>query len=272
MKMGENGLTALHIAAYNGRMETMLALIKEGAIPDITNTSGMNVIHFAAQGNRPWPIAYFHEMFNLPLETLDADGNTPLHWACNCGAILTIELLLKWTTKLDALNSKGEACIHLAVESALASEFTRSIKLLLFKGADRYVKDANGKNVMDRVKDAEKGGRCNFSTLRELTQILEDPSDFPCLMMKVPIKRNKGTILYQIILVIFQLIHHGFIADLAIKDLNPNSSHYTNQLIYLIISALSFLFTGFLFIKLSYMDPGWHKHDTSLKLSVIVLI
>ena len=56
---------------------------------------------------------------------------------------------------MNAKDNLGSTPLHLAIKSADSFPNTRSIKELLIKGADRHIKDMNGKKPIDFCKDIQ---------------------------------------------------------------------------------------------------------------------
>eukprot|EP00826_Nyctotherus_ovalis_P066015 TRINITY_DN9731_c0_g1_i1.p1 TRINITY_DN9731_c0_g1~~TRINITY_DN9731_c0_g1_i1.p1 ORF type:complete len:274 (+),score=56.43 TRINITY_DN9731_c0_g1_i1:481-1302(+) len=190
--MGNGRLTPLHLAAYRGRPRVVRLLVQKGAEIRSVNSYGMGVIHFASQSNQPWVIAYFKEEHDFPLDERDEDGNTPLHWACHFGSVNAAEFLLKWTfDSLNVKNKLGLSPLHLAVESALASNSTRLIRILLFAGADRNLADQRSQKPIDIIKAAKDTNRYLSTTINDLEKSLIDSNHCQCLMLKIPLKKLK---------------------------------------------------------------------------------
>lgn len=53
-------------------------------------------MHVAAQADRAYPLTYLYKR-GLDVDCVDAEGQTPLHWACYQGADEAIYFLLAWT-------------------------------------------------------------------------------------------------------------------------------------------------------------------------------
>lgn len=190
--MGNGRLTPLHLAAYKGRPRVVRLLIQKGAEIRRVNSYGMNVVHFASQNNQPWVIAFFKEEHNFPLDERDEDGNSPLHWACHFGSVNAAEFLLKWVfDSVNAKNKLGLSPLHLAVESALGSNSTRLMRILLFAGADRSLADQRGQKPIDIVRTAKDTNTYPSTTISDLEKSLSDSNHCQCLMLKIPLKKLK---------------------------------------------------------------------------------
>ncbi len=219
-RMGKNGLTSLHIAVYKGDPASVRKLVSSGARTTITSKYAMNVIHFAAQGNKPWPIAYFREEHSMSLDEKDDDGNTPLHWACNFGSAIAAEFLLKWTDALNERNNLGLTPLHLAVNCAIASDNVRLAKILLFAGADRQVQDNKGQRPIDLVRKAETERKYNIAILAELRRLLTETSPVrSCLSFRVPAKKHEPNSLLAGSFIAFNTICHMIMFTVTIPSM-----------------------------------------------------
>lgn len=173
-----------------GKAKIIKLLVQKGASIVQNSKYGMNVVHFAAQNNQPWAIAYFYEVHRLDLSVKDEDGNTPLHWACHFGSVTAAEFLLKWCPQsLNCKNGAGHTPLHLAVESAIASNSTRLVRVLLFAGASRSITDNCGLKPIDIDPTSPSGRKLNSEAGGELKKMLAEPTECACLMLRIPVKK-----------------------------------------------------------------------------------
>ena len=167
---------ALHIAADNDNIQTVQLLVGCGADVNALNKSGQTPLHTAAGGledcRELCSILVEHK---AKIDTVDEDGNQPLHLACKQGHTRTCRLLLskgadvkavnrsnqtpllaaassnrncselcsillEHKAKIDAVDKGGNQSLHLACKQG----HTRTCRLLLSNGAD--VKAVNRSN------------------------------------------------------------------------------------------------------------------------------
>ena len=79
---------------------------------------------------------------NIP-STLEVGFNSPLHTACNKGAMEVIEMLVKAGANVNARNQLGQTALHVATRQ-------RNVplaKYLLSVGVDATIRDTNGCNA-----------------------------------------------------------------------------------------------------------------------------
>ncbi len=269
--MGSNELTALHIAAYKGNVQAIKKLIASGANPRIESKHGMTVMHCAAQNDKPWPIVYFKEEHHMDVDTPDHDGNTPLHWAANCGAVYAASYLLKWTAHVNAHNGLSETPLHLAVNASLASGACRLVRLLCFHGADRKATDGKGRSPADYLVDAES--HYPEDTIAELGHVLAEPTECLCLMLKVPIKQMQRSMRLLVDFFFFQIIHKVMLQLIAIPRLpgllGDRSSGSTVEFWASWANFGLFAISTTLFLTSALLDPGRHKKSRKHKLIVL---
>jgi hypothetical protein len=111
----DNGFNAIHYASFRGNVKVIEKLIENGADMTIKNNNGLNVIHMAAQGDKPNVLVYFKEKHGMKIDCLDAVNSTPLHWCCYMGAENSLDYLVSWKANLNAKDKDGFTPLHLAV-------------------------------------------------------------------------------------------------------------------------------------------------------------
>lgn len=111
-------------------------LIENGSDPQTKNPAGMNCIHVAAQGDQPAVIYFMYKECGVDLFAADFKGSTALHWAAFSGNSTAVEYLLAWGADVNAKDAKGYTPLHLAIKVLEENCTTRTIRLMLRKGAD----------------------------------------------------------------------------------------------------------------------------------------
>ena len=87
----------------------------------------------------------------MNINSRDKRDSTPLHWAAFAGAELALSYIVAWDCDINSIDAKGLTPLHLAVKSSEDLRSTKSIKQLLIKGADRNIRDFQGKKPIDLV-------------------------------------------------------------------------------------------------------------------------
>jgi ankyrin repeat protein len=185
--------TNLHSAAFNGDVERVRKLLKEGKNPNTKDEYGWTPLHWATlgghadvarlflehgadpnarseSGSTPLHIVAFLgsvDVVKLLLEhgadpnTQDKSGNTPLHWAAFAGYVDVVKLLLEHGADPNARSESGETPLHKAAYMGRVDV----VKLLLEYGADPSIRNRDGKTPLDL---AEERGH------REATSLIEE--------------------------------------------------------------------------------------------------
>ncbi len=83
----------------------------------------------------------------MDINMKDDKDSTPLHWACYSRSELALNYLLALGPNIQASDKRGQTPLHLAVKSVEILKSTRPVRALLLKGADRSIKDNEGKTA-----------------------------------------------------------------------------------------------------------------------------
>ncbi|XP_062505022.1 serine/threonine-protein phosphatase 6 regulatory ankyrin repeat subunit B-like [Corticium candelabrum] len=117
-----NSNHALHIAVEEGHIQTVQLLVDCGADVNVLNEYGQTPLHTAAGGERDCPeLCSILLEHNAKVDTVDKDGNQPLHLACKRRHTATVHVLLSHGADVTALNKWQRKPLHLANESVLKS-------------------------------------------------------------------------------------------------------------------------------------------------------
>lgn len=131
----QSGYTPLHSAVMGNALETTKILIDQRC--KITDT----VLHCAVQANSVDCVKYLLHI-GIDPNTLDTNGNAPLHLAADKGYTECLKLLLARSNETINLksNSKQSTALHMAAENG----YTDCVQILLHTGASHSV--VNDKN------------------------------------------------------------------------------------------------------------------------------
>lgn len=204
---------AIHLASFKGNLRVIKTLIQLGANINCLNRTGLNVIHFACQGNQPNSLAYFKEYYSMDLEETDDGQGTPLHWACYSGSDKATFFLLFNGVNSNSVNKNGHTALHLAV----LSRKSKIIKKLIQYGIDYKLKDNNHMtakelaqtrdldDIYDFLSKAEKCNPCSF------TSIVKKPRCSRTNILIVIITKAFSAVCFLIVLFPCKNYHHYFI-------------------------------------------------------------
>lgn len=110
------GVTALHLAAKGGNVETVRLLIDHGAKIDETNDSGFTPLYFAVTGDSPCEVIKILLQHGAAIDGTNPNGNTPLHRLAFRGDAKTIEYLLSKGANPDIQRKSGDTPLHIAAQ------------------------------------------------------------------------------------------------------------------------------------------------------------
>lgn len=149
MNMIQNGCTPLHSAVMGNALETTKILIDQRC--HVTET----VLHCAVQANSVECVKYLLHI-GIDPNTLDINGNTPLHLAADKGYIECLKLLLAKSNKTINLKSKSKqsTALHMAAENG----YTECVQILLHTGSSHSVvndKDQTALHLAAKAQCAE---------------------------------------------------------------------------------------------------------------------
>ena len=231
---GDN-LTALHYASFRGNIEIIKLLIANQAEINLLSTHGLNMIHKAAQGNKPSAIIYFNKKYNMELEAVEENQMNALHLATISGMENSVIYLLSFGIDPNLKDKYGYTALHYAVKH----NQIRIIKKLLQKGADKNIEEYKTKRTPVMMAKNKP----------EILAIFRQKGVCEKLFFKPDISQktlcsNKNMILF-IILHILIIFNTFFI-------LIPYFNNTIFSIIYLIISGLVFC----LYTILSFSNPG----------------
>lgn len=154
---GRSDLTPLAAAAYNGNDRIAAALLAHGAPPDAIDATGKApIIYAAARGFTP----VVRRLLVAGVDAKRTYGNdlTALMWAAGYvdgfgehDAIDVVTLLLDADAPIDAVDNRGRTALMIAAERGHAAV----VAALLARGADRTVRDKQGKRALDLAANVD---------------------------------------------------------------------------------------------------------------------
>lgn len=114
-------------------------------------------MHKASCDDNTYLITYLRDKAGFQISETDIDGNTPLHYACLTGADYASFWLLGFGQDCTVVNNLGETALHQLIKSEQTMQNTKTVREMIFKGADRDIKnneDQTAKDLIDTyIKD-----------------------------------------------------------------------------------------------------------------------
>ena len=231
---GDN-LTALHYASFRGNIKIIKLLIANFADVNALSSHGLNMIHKAAQGNKPSAIVYFNKKYNMQLTATEENKMNALHLATISGMDNSVIFLLSLGIDPNIQDKIGYTALHYAVKH----NQIRIIKKLLQKGADKNIQELR-QNKTPVIMAKNKP---------EILEIFRKKGVCEKLFFKPDISQKK---LCSNKNMFFFIILHLLIIFITFFILFPYFNNTPFSIGYLIISGLVFI----LYFSLSFSNPG----------------
>jgi ankyrin repeat protein len=112
-RVNPEGQTPMHIAAGNGSLDFMQALVQRGAKIDTANAEGRTPMHWAAWNNRPRAIEFL-AAHGADLSVADAAGDTPLLLATQNDSKEAVQMLVSKGVDKYAADKQGKTAAIIA--------------------------------------------------------------------------------------------------------------------------------------------------------------
>lgn len=111
----EKGATPLHWAARRGHEKTVRRLVELGAEIGARDNNGMTALHEAAANGRTGVVRVL--LGSIAIGSKDDRGATPLHWAAAGGHDAVAGVLLEKGADAKAVDNSGRTALHYAAEA-----------------------------------------------------------------------------------------------------------------------------------------------------------
>jgi len=148
---GRTGITALSAAAYMGSLPIVQFLMEKGADPKLIDTTQKTAIVYAAARGF-FPVVRLLLDQGIDVNAKYGNDLTALMWAAGYSAeagvndvVEVMTLLIERGARLDEQDNRGRSALMIAAELG----HTPAVDLLLAHGADKSLKDKQGKTAGD---------------------------------------------------------------------------------------------------------------------------
>ena len=244
------GYNALLYAAFRGNLEIFNKLMEVGADPTITNSSGLNALHLASQGNYPNMIVILVEKYNLDVNSKDNKGNTALHWAVYKNSRQAVDYLIYYNIDTNLRDNDGETALGIAIDKGneyLIKRFNEDFSVLINKRLEESKENQDNENENDNDNDIENNNNQHIELNNNTnTKIKIKKNNLNEFINKFWGTNSRNMAAFPFLLIVFVI--EGINQIIIIKG-------YNNLFMSLVFFILFFLLLFFYYIT-SKSDPG----------------
>jgi hypothetical protein len=94
---------------------------------------------------------YLINSCGLDINSRDKKKSTLLHWAAFTGNSMSVDYITAWGMDVNLQDSRGLTPLHLAIRAVNENPSTRSIRILLRRGAIISLEDNRGRTAIDYI-------------------------------------------------------------------------------------------------------------------------
>ena len=147
----KKGSTALLNAAGMGAVMTVKILLDQGVDKTARDEKEWTALHQAAKNGHPVVCKLLVDYYKYDVNVRDNEGGTPLIFASYMGHTDVVEVLLSRRANVNAVGSRGNNALMLAV----AGNHLSTVTLLLEYGATVDAKTLDNETALDKAKSKE---------------------------------------------------------------------------------------------------------------------
>lgn len=193
------GYNALLYSAFRGNLDIFNKLMEIGADISLTNSSGLNVLHLASQGNYPNIIVFLIEKYFVDINSRDNKGNTALHWAVYKNSKQAVDYLIYYNIDINLKDNDGETALGIAMSkgnSYLIKRFNDDFNFLVNKNLEEKME----------IKEVDEEIELDNSNNQDIQLNDEGNKKFKNIFFNEFIKKFLGTKPNNMTVLIFLLI------------------------------------------------------------------
>ncbi len=144
--------TTMSAAARSWKLESIKALIENGAAVDLKDSAGNTALNYACLHDIGLEMARYLADKGADINGRTNQQQTPLMWAAASGAVGAMDFLLRRGAKKDLQDENGSTAIMMAVlnDRAAAAAF------LIDCGADANIRNNDGKTPLEVAEEQNK--------------------------------------------------------------------------------------------------------------------
>lgn len=192
----DKGYNSLLYSAFRGNLEIFNKLMENGADISSTNSSGLNVLHLAAQGNYPNIIVFLIEKYKFDINSRDNKGNSALHWAVYSGHRQAVDYLIYYNIDMNLRDNDDDTALQIAIR--------KNNNYLVQKLRDEYSTFSNKTENEVKIKQNENENNNDIKSSKKSNNSL-----FAYIYNQLSGKNTKGIIAipFLILIVIIELVN-----------------------------------------------------------------
>ena len=240
------GYNALLYSAFRGNLEIFTKLVESGADISITNSSGLNSLHLASQGNYPNIIVYLVEKYGIYINSKDNKGNTALHWAVYKNSKQAVDYLIYYSIDTNLRDNDGETALGIAIDKGnqyFIKRFNEDFSVLINKRLEESKEDQDNNENDNNIENSNnQNSELNGNNISNRTK----KNNFNEFFNKFWGTNSKNMAAFPFLLGIFTI--EGINQIIILKG-------YKNLFMSLVYFILFFLLLFFYYIT-SKSDPG----------------
>lgn len=148
-----SGDTPLLLAARSGNLAIMDLLLEQGANINQLDSSKRDILNIAISHKNPELVRWALDHQIDPTMVTSVYEGSALIYACHQGQVDIVNMLIKAGTPLDRVNNLGwTALLETTVLGDGSYAYQQITRLLVDAGANRNIKDRNGKTPLDHAR------------------------------------------------------------------------------------------------------------------------
>lgn len=152
-KVNDNGDTPLLAAARLGNLEIMDLLLKRGANINQLDSRKRDILNIAISQKNPELVRWALANNIDPTMVTSIYQGSALIYACHQGRVEIVRMLINAGAPLDRINNIGwTALLETTILGDGSINYQQIAKLLVDAGADRSIKDRDGKTPLDHAR------------------------------------------------------------------------------------------------------------------------
>ena len=198
-KKNTKGYNALLYSSFRGNLEIFSKLMENGADISAINSSGLNALHLAAQGNFPNIIIFLIEKYKIDINSKDNKGNSALHWAVYSNSRQAVDYLIYYKIDINLKDNDNDTALQIAIRKGnnyLVKKLRDDFSILYDKNIEE-INNKENENELNNNQNIQNNGILIELLNRFLGANSKNTLAFPFLLIMIILEGiNQIIILY----------------------------------------------------------------------------